>query len=154
MRCTVPGLIIGALAFGAPAAAEDAQALEGCLDQVAAAQGATGERLFDARACQGSLEFLCSELGGDDCVGRERSAWEALAREALATLAETAADAETAQALERTQGAWEDWLAADCALVMPFLDDPAMTEYARGYCERDAWAERAITLRARAANVF
>lgn len=146
-------LVIGLLA-ATPATADDAETLGACLDRVGAAQAATGERLFDPRACLGSVEFLCSEIGEGDCVEAERAAWEALAGEAMEALVTVAVDAGTAEALRAGQAAWEAWVAADCALVAPFTDDPAVIGFAGGYCLRDAWAERAITLRARVGSVF
>jgi hypothetical protein len=137
-----------------PAHAQEGGDLSSCLDSVAAAQGATGERLFDPRACIGTVEFLCSETGGGDCLAREQSEWQALAEEALGTLSDAAATPDIAAALKDNQAEWERWMAVDCDLVAPFSDDPTVTSFARDYCLRDAWADRAIALRARVGSVF
>ncbi len=147
-------LVIAFVLLAAPAAAQDAEALGQCLDRVAEAQAATGERLFDGRACLGTVEFLCSEMGDGDCVAKEEAAWQTLAGEALGTLAEAAVDADTAEALLERQAQWEAWVAEDCALVAPFTDDPSLIGFAAAYCLRDAWAERAMSLRVRAAGIF
>jgi uncharacterized protein YecT (DUF1311 family) len=147
-------LAVALALLAAPAAAQDAEALGSCLERVGEAQGATGERLFDGRACLGTVEFLCSEMGEGDCVAKEEAAWQALAGEALRTLADAAVDADTAEALLERQSGWEAWVVEDCALVAPFTDDPSLIGFAAAYCLRDAWAERAITLRTRVDSVF
>ncbi len=93
-------------------------------------------------------------MGEGDCVEVERVAWAGLAGAALEELEGAAVDDATAKALRDGQADWEGWVAGDCALVAPFTDDPGVAEMAGGYCLRDAWAERAIVLRARAAGIF
>lgn len=146
MRPTLALAVVAGLA-AAPAVADDAAALEGCL-------GAADR----AEDCIDAVAGPCREVEGDTtlaiatCAMREADAWDALLNRSWAPLRDGAKADGSWDALLAAQRAWLAFRDAECAHAYAQYGGGSMRTIAAANCRMTLTAARAIEFRQRATD--